>query len=84
MSTPAPSSARAEIVVDLDAVRHNVATLRDAVGGRALMAVVKADGYGHGMTEVARPPGRPVPSGSGSRSWRRPSRCAPPATPAGC
>ena len=54
MSTPAPSPARAEIVVDLDAVRHNVATLRDAVGGRALMAVVKADGYGHGMTEVAR------------------------------
>ena len=44
MSTPAPSPARAEIVVDLDAVRHNVATLREAVGGCALLAVVKADG----------------------------------------
>src|SRR5512139_4122141 len=54
MSTPPPTSARAEIVVDLDAVRHNVRTLKDRVEGRALMVVVKADGYGHGMLEVAR------------------------------
>ena len=46
--------ARAEIVVDLDAVRHNVRTLKERVEGRALMVVVKADGYGHGMLEVAR------------------------------
>jgi alanine racemase len=46
--------ARAEIVVDLDAVRHNVRTLKERVDGRALMVVVKADGYGHGMLEVAR------------------------------
>ncbi|GGD23432.1 alanine racemase [Nocardioides daphniae] len=46
--------ARAEIVVDLDAVAHNVATLREVVAPAALMAVVKADGYGHGMVEVAR------------------------------
>lgn len=45
---------RAEIVVDLDAVRHNVRTLKDRVEGRAVMAVVKADGYGHGMVPVAR------------------------------
>lgn len=45
---------RAEIVVDLDAVRHNVRTLRDRVEGRAVMAVVKADGYGHGMVPTAR------------------------------
>jgi alanine racemase len=51
MTTPA---ARAEIVVDLDALRHNVRVLKEHVEGRALMVVVKADGYGHGMVEVAR------------------------------
>ncbi|KRE92799.1 alanine racemase [Nocardioides sp. Soil774] len=54
MSDPVP--ARAEIVVDLAAVRHNVRILKDLVsvdGPVALMAVVKADGYGHGMVEVA-------------------------------
>ena len=48
-------SARAEIVVDLDAIRHNVRRLREIVGpGVAMMSVVKADGYGHGMVPVAR------------------------------
>ncbi|GAW52088.1 MULTISPECIES: alanine racemase [unclassified Nocardioides] len=42
-----------EIVVDLDAVRHNVRTLRDLTGVPS-MTVVKADGYGHGLVEVAR------------------------------
>ncbi len=46
--------ARAETVVDLAAVRHNVATLRAASPGAELMAVVKADGYGHGAIPVAR------------------------------
>jgi alanine racemase len=54
-SQPRP---RAEIVVDLGAVRHNVRRLRELVGDRgdapALMVVVKADGYGHGMVECAR------------------------------
>ncbi len=54
MSTPVPFGPRAEIVVDLDAVRHNVRTLKERVDGRALMVAVKADGYGHGMLEVAR------------------------------
>jgi alanine racemase len=45
---------RAEIVVDLDALRANVETLREAVAPAALMVVVKADGYGHGMVEAAR------------------------------
>ena len=49
-----PLRARAEIVVDLDAVRANVATLRERVAPAELMVVVKADGYGHGMVEVAR------------------------------
>ncbi|WP_185994708.1 alanine racemase [Nocardioides campestrisoli] len=46
--------ARAEIVVDLAAVHDNVAALRAHVAPAAFMAVVKADGYGHGMVEVAR------------------------------
>jgi alanine racemase len=45
---------RARVVVDLDAVRHNVALLAGRVGGAATMAVVKADGYGHGAVPVAR------------------------------
>jgi alanine racemase len=45
--------ARAEIVVDLAAVRHNVRRLREHTGV-ASMTVVKADGYGHGLVEVAR------------------------------
>src|SRR5687768_5747981 len=39
-------------VVDLGAIRHNVALLKPP--GAELMAVVKADGYGHGDVEVAR------------------------------
>jgi len=45
--------ARAEIVVDLGAIRHNVRRLRELTGV-AMMTVVKADGYGHGMVESAR------------------------------
>src|SRR6188768_3891915 len=46
---------RAEIVVDVAAIRHNVRTLRELVGaGVAMMTVVKADGYGHGMAQVSR------------------------------
>ena len=45
--------ARAEVVVDLAAIRHNVRALA-ALTGVASMTVVKADGYGHGMVEAAR------------------------------
>ncbi len=44
---------RAEVVVDLDAIAANTAVLRERVG-RPLMAVVKADGYGHGLVPAAR------------------------------
>jgi alanine racemase len=47
------AAARAEIVVDLDAIAANTAVLRERVG-RPLMAVVKADGYGHGLVPSAR------------------------------
>jgi alanine racemase len=44
----------AEAVVDLGAIAHNVRVLREHAGPAQLMAVVKADGYGHGATRVAR------------------------------
>ncbi len=53
-SSPVPGASRAEIVVDLDAIRRNVAALKQHAEGRQMMTVVKADGYGHGMLEVAR------------------------------
>lgn len=51
-------------VVDLAALRHNIAWLRRRIGpDRALIAVVKADAYGHGMLPVARVLGRPAAEG---------------------
>jgi alanine racemase len=47
------SRARAEIVVELPLIRHNVERLREH-SGVAMMTVVKADGYGHGMVPAAR------------------------------
>src|SRR5690606_5732719 len=35
-------------------IRSNVVALRELVAPAAVMVVVKADGYGHGMIEVAR------------------------------
>jgi alanine racemase len=40
--------------IDLDAVRANVRALVDLAAPAAVMAVVKADGYGHGAVPVAR------------------------------
>ena len=47
------SPGRAEIVVALPAIRHNVAVLREHTGVD-VMTVVKADGYGHGILPAAR------------------------------
>ncbi|WP_029136073.1 alanine racemase [Nakamurella lactea] len=45
---------RCEAVIELSAVRANVRALRSRLRpGTALMAVVKADGYGHGAVPVA-------------------------------
>ncbi|GAB7146278.1 alanine racemase [Mycobacterium riyadhense] len=44
----------AEAVVDLGAIEHNVRVLREHAGNAQVMAVVKADGYGHGAVRVAR------------------------------
>jgi alanine racemase len=48
------ASGRAEVTVDLDALRHNVDVMKQHVGGAQLMAVVKANAYGHGLVPCAR------------------------------
>ncbi|MGV0794003.1 alanine racemase [Mycolicibacterium sp. XJ1819] len=48
------TTAAAEAVIDLDAIAHNVRLLREHAGSAQVMAVVKADGYGHGATQVGR------------------------------
>lgn len=45
---------RAEAVIDRDAMCHNLDVVRQAVGSTPIMAIVKADGYGHGAVESAR------------------------------
>lgn len=50
MSAVTPAEAR----VDLSAIAHNIGVLREHASGAEVMAVVKADGYGHGMVESAR------------------------------
>ena len=43
-----------QALVDLGAITANVAALCQLVQGSQVMAVVKADGYGHGMVPAAR------------------------------
>jgi alanine racemase len=42
-----------EALIDLGAIKDNVSALARHVGGAQVMAVVKADGYGHGMVPAA-------------------------------
>ena len=42
-----------QAVFDLQALGHNLARIRQLVPGRRVMAVIKANGYGHGMVKVA-------------------------------
>ncbi len=46
--------AHAEVRVDLRAIRDNVAALAGHAPSAQVMAVVKADGYGHGLVPTAR------------------------------
>ncbi len=41
-------------IIDLEALRHNYRYLKRTAGGNRLIAVVKADAYGHGAAEAAR------------------------------
>lgn len=45
---------RAAAIVDLSAIRANLDVVRSHAGSADVMAVVKADAYGHGMESVAR------------------------------
>ena len=47
------TSSRTRLDIDLDAVARNTRLLADRAAGE-LMAVVKADGFGHGAVDVAR------------------------------
>jgi alanine racemase len=42
------------VEVDLDAFAHNLRRIREQVGGRALMPVVKANAYGHGLVPMGQ------------------------------
>jgi len=45
----------AHLEINLDHVAENIKTIRNIISGRAkIMAVVKANAYGHGMIEVSR------------------------------
>ena len=47
-------SERCWAEVDCAALRHNARLAQERIGpGTALLAVVKANGYGHGMVQVA-------------------------------
>jgi alanine racemase len=52
--TPWPGLRPAWVEVDLDAIAANVRTLAAEVAPARLLAVVKADAYGHGAVPVAR------------------------------
>ena len=45
-----PARAR----VDLEALQHNFQCIQQAAPGSRVMAVIKANGYGHGLVDVAR------------------------------
>jgi alanine racemase len=48
------STYRCWAEIDTGALRHNAAVVRERIGSVDLLAVVKANGYGHGMVGVAR------------------------------
>ncbi|MDI6103067.1 alanine racemase [Actinoplanes sp. NEAU-A12] len=47
-------STLARALIDLGAIAHNTTLLARAAGSAGLMAVVKANGFGHGAPQVAR------------------------------
>ena len=44
----------AHVSIDLESIRHNYRLLKKISGDQRLIAVIKADAYGHGATEVAK------------------------------
>lgn len=54
---------RAAARIDLSAIQSNVERVREIVGAAGVMAVVKADGYGHGLVQSA------LAAKAGGASW---------------
>ncbi|MEV0824620.1 alanine racemase [Nonomuraea rubra] len=48
-----PVATPAQARVDLAAIRHNVALLKERAGGAEIMGAVKADAYGHGLVPTS-------------------------------
>ena len=48
------NSYRCWAEIDGAALRHNAAAVRERIGGAELLAIVKANAYGHGMVGVAK------------------------------
>lgn len=54
MNRPEDPTRLTRVVVRLDALAANLGAIRAHVGGAKVMAVVKANAYGHGLVPVAR------------------------------
>ena len=49
-----PDDVRTWAEIDLSAIRHNVSVVRERIGPKPeILAVVKANAYGHGSAQVA-------------------------------
>lgn len=61
MASPGSHQAapRARALIDLRALRHNLARVRALALRSRVMAVIKANGYGHGLERMARGLGQP-------------------------
>ena len=44
----------AQAILDLPALSHNLTRVRQLAPGRRIMAVIKANAYGHGMVKTAK------------------------------
>lgn len=44
----------AKVVIDIPALYHNLSLVRKLAPGRKVMAIVKADAYGHGLERIAK------------------------------
>jgi hypothetical protein len=65
-----------EGLIDAAAIEANTRTLRRLAHTREFIAVVKADGYGHGALTAARAPSSRATPASRASSSRPPSRRA--------
>lgn len=64
----------ATVVINRRALRHNLQRLRELAPASKLVAVVKANAYGHGLIETART--LPDADAFGVAVLKKPSACA--------